>query len=70
MSSNPKEMTKQLMNSISTLKEPTIMMILIVIIFVIIFIALLYFFYMRNLPKYECNAMDALYSTINGKIRS
>lgn len=70
MSSSPKEMTKHIMTSISTLKEPTIMMILIVIIFIIVLIALVYYFYMRNLSKMECDSMDALYGTINGKIRS
>ena len=70
MSSNTKEMAKQLISSVSNVKEPTIITILVVIIFIIILLALLYYFYMRNLPKYECNAMDALYSDINGKIRS
>jgi len=70
MSSNPKEMAKQLIDSVSNIKENMVMKILIVIIFVIILLALAYYFYMRNLPSYECNAMDALYSSLNGSIRS
>ena len=67
---NPKEISKHIMSSMSTLKEPTIMMILLVILFVIVLLALVYYFYMRNLPKTECDSMDALYGKINGKIRS
>ena len=62
--------TKQIMDYISNLKESTIVMILVVVILIVILISLLYYFYMRNLPKKECDAMDTLYSTLNGKIKS
>ena len=64
------DMSKQIMNTVANLKEPAIITILIVIIFFIILIALLYYYYVRNLPKRECQSMDALYSTLNGKIKS
>jgi hypothetical protein len=58
------------MNYIANLKESTIILILVGIIFIVILITLLYYFYMRNLPNKECSSMDALYSTLNGKIKS
>jgi hypothetical protein len=70
MSSNDKDITTQLMNYMDNLKESTIVLILVVIIFIVILISLLYYFYMRNLPTKECNQMNALYETLNGKIRS
>jgi hypothetical protein len=65
-----KDLTNQLINTISNLKETTVITILIVIIFVIVLSSLIYYFYIRNLSSRECSSMDALYSTLNGKIRS
>jgi hypothetical protein len=70
MSSNDKDITTNLMNYMDNLKESTIVLILVVIIFIVILISLIYYFYMRNLPVKECNQMDALYGTLNGKLRS
>lgn len=64
------EMSKQLMHTVSNLKDPAVMTILIVIIFIVILISLLYYFYVRSLSSQECKSMDALYSELNGKIRS
>lgn len=69
-STNKKNVTTELMNYMANLKESTIIVILVIVIFVIILLTLLYYFYMRNLPSKECNSMDALYSKLNGKIRS
>jgi len=70
--SNPssKDVGNQIMKSMSNLQEPTIIMILTVLIFMIILMALLYYFYIISLPSKECNNMDALYSALNGSIRS
>ena len=62
--------TTQILNYINNLKESTVTLILVIIIFIVILISLIYYFYMRNLPTKECNAMDTLYSTLNGKIKS
>jgi hypothetical protein len=64
------DITKQIMNSMSNLKDTTIVIILVIIIFIIILISLLYFFYMRNLSKKECTKMDSLYGELNGMIKS
>jgi len=70
--SNPssKDVGNQIMKSMSNLQEPTIIMILTVLIFMIILMALLYYFYIISLPSKECKNMDALYSALNGSIRS
>ena len=70
MSSKSTDITNKLMTSVSNLKESTFITILMVIMFILVFMALLYYFYMRNLPKKECNSMDTLYGTLNGKIKS
>ena len=70
MSSKTTDITNKLMTSVSNLKESTLITILMVIMFILVFIALLYYFYMRNLGKTECNQIDTLYGTLNGKIRS
>ena len=70
MSTNTPDITKQIMTSITNLKESTIITICMVIIFILILISLLYYFFMRNLSTSECNAMNTLYGTLNGKIRS
>jgi hypothetical protein len=72
MSSNNKNVniTTQLSNYINNLRESTIVFILVVIIFMVILVSLLYYFYMRNLPNKECSSMDALYSSLNGQIKS
>lgn len=72
MSSSNKNvnLTNQLINYMANLRESTMVLILVMIIFIVILISLLYYFYMRNLPNKECNSMDVLYSTLNGKLRS
>jgi hypothetical protein len=69
-STDKKNITTKLMNYMANLKESTIILILVIVIFIIILLTLLYYFYMRNLQSKECNSMDALYSKLNGKIRS
>jgi len=44
--------------------------ILLSMIIVVIIVAILYYYFMRNLVNRECSAMDSLFSTINGSIRS
>ena len=61
---------KAMMDTISNMNEKTIMTMLVVIIFIIIILVLLYYYYMSNLSTYECNAIDGLYSQLNGKLRS
>lgn len=70
MSSNDKDISTKLMNYMDNLKESTIVLILVVIIFIVILVSLIYYFYMRNLPINECNQMDTLYGTLNGKLKS
>lgn len=44
--------------------------ILLSMIIVVIIVAILYYYFIRNLVNRECSAMDSLFSTINGSIRS
>lgn len=69
-SNNNTDVTKQLMNYMSNLKESTIVFMLVVIIFIVILVTILYYLYMISLSGRECSSMDALYSTLNGQIKS
>jgi hypothetical protein len=62
--------TEDMMNSIKNMNEKTMMTILVVIIFIIIFSVVYYYYYMSNLSTYECSAIDTLYGSLNGKLRS
>jgi hypothetical protein len=70
MSNKSTDITNKLISSVSNLKESTLITILMVIMFILVLMTLLYYFYMINLPNRECSAMNTLYGTLNGKIRS
>ncbi len=61
---------QKMMQSIQNMNDKTITILLVVIIVCIIIIVLIYYFYMSNLSSYECQSMDTLYATLNGKLRS
>ena len=61
---------KDTINNLSNMKESSSVLILTVITLTIIVITFITYFYYSGLKSKECKNMDALYGTINGKIRS
>uniref|UniRef100_A0A6C0B0A3 PI-PLC Y-box domain-containing protein n=1 Tax=viral metagenome TaxID=1070528 RepID=A0A6C0B0A3_9ZZZZ len=61
---------KGMNDMISKLNENFASSMLFSMIIVVIIVACIYYFYMRNLVNRECSAMDSLFSTINGSIKS
>ena len=61
---------KDTINNLSNMKESSSVLILTVITLTIIVITFITYFYYSGLKSKECKNMDALYVTINGKIRS
>lgn len=64
------ETAKNVMKSLTQLKESTAVVLIGVITFIIILIALLYYFYYSRLRSKNCSSMDSLYGDLNGKIKS
>ena len=58
------------MKDLNNFSDSSVVMILSIMTFVILLFAFLYYFYMRNLPSKECNQFNALYSELNGQLRS
>ena len=70
---NPTQKMREALNSgvknITQMKENTAIILITVITLVIIIIAFLYYFYYIRLRGKECNVMDNIYGTLNGKIK-
>jgi len=64
------ETAKNVMKSLTQLKESTTVVLIGVITLIIILIALLYYFYYSRLRSKNCSSMDSLYGDLNGKIKS
>jgi hypothetical protein len=62
--------TTNMMNMIKNLKENFVIYMLFSMIIIFIIIMLWYYLYMRNLVNRECSAMDRVFSTLNGSIKS
>ena len=62
--------TTNIMNSIKNLNENFVTYMLFAMIILFVIIILWYYFYMRNLVNRECSAMDSLFSTLNGSVKS
>jgi len=62
--------TTNMMNAIKKLNENFVTYMLFAMIILIVIIILWYYFYMRNLVNRECSAMDSLFSTLNGSIKT
>lgn len=62
--------TTNMMNAIKNLNENFVTYMLFAMIILIVIIILWYYFYMRNLVNRECSAMDSLFSTLNGSIKT
>ena len=61
---------KDAYNSVLNLKEDFISYMILAFILIIIIIFIIYLIYLSRLQNSECNFMDNLYGTLNGKIRS
>jgi hypothetical protein len=64
------ETAKNVMKSLTQLKESTAVVLIGVITLMIILIALLYYFYYSRLRSKNCKSMDSIYGDLNGKIKS
>lgn len=64
------EKAKQIMNTVSNMKETTTILLITIITIIIIIIALLYYFYYKTLRSKNCESVDYIYGTLNGKIKS
>jgi hypothetical protein len=65
------EKTKELMNNIKNMRDSTaILLITFITLFIILLVSIIYFFYFRPLRERECDFMDTMYGTVNGKIQS
>ena len=64
------ETAKNVMKSLTQLKESTTVVLIGIITLIIILIALLYYFYYSRLRSKNCSSMDSLYGDLNGKIKS
>jgi hypothetical protein len=64
------ETAKNVMKSLTQLKESTAVVLIGVITLMIILIALLYYFYYSRLRSKNCKSMDKIYGDLNGKIKS
>jgi hypothetical protein len=62
--------TINIMDSIKNLNENFVTYMLFAMIILFIIIVLWYYFYMRNLVNRECSAMDRVFSTLNGSIKT
>jgi hypothetical protein len=64
------ETAKNVMKSLTQLKESTAVVLIGIITLMIILIALLYYFYYSRLRSNNCKSMDSIYGDLNGKIKS
>jgi hypothetical protein len=64
------ETAKNVMKSLTQLKESTAVVLIGIITLIIILIALLYYFYYSRLRSNNCKSMDSIYGDLNGKIKS
>ena len=62
--------TINIMDSIKNLNENFVTYMLFAMIILFVIIVLWYYFYMRNLVNRECSAMDRVFSTLNGSIKT
>lgn len=62
--------TTNIMDTIKNLNENFVTYMLFAMIILIVIIILWYYFYMRNLVNRECSAMDRVFSTLNGSIKT
>jgi hypothetical protein len=62
--------TINIMDSIKNLNENFVTYMLFAMIILFTIIVLWYYFYMRNLVNRECSAMDRVFSTLNGSIKT
>ena len=71
---NPAQKMRESLNAgvqnIAQMKETTAIILITVFTLIIIIIAFLYYFYYIRLRGSECGAMDSIYGTLNGKIKS
>jgi hypothetical protein len=71
---NPAQKMRESLNAgvqnITQMKETTAIILITVFTLIIIIIAFLYYFYYIRLRGSECGAMDSIYGTLNGKIKS
>jgi hypothetical protein len=61
---------KDTMHKIMNINTDFVVFILGSAIVLIIILIIVYYIYMKKLPNRECNAMDAIFSTVNGSIKS
>lgn len=69
MSQTEKSMNNA-MNSLTQMKESTVVLLIVSITLMIILIALIYYFYYSGLRSRECKNMGDAYGELNGKIKS
>jgi len=67
---NATEKVKNVIKSITQLKESTAVFLITVITLTLILISLLYYFYYNTLKGKECSKMGSIYGDLNGKIQS
>lgn len=65
-----RETTKEIINSLSNMKETTAVFLISLITLMIVIITLIYYFYYKTLRSKNCDSMDYIYGQLNGKIKS
>ena len=67
---NATEKVKNVIKSITQLKETTAVFLITIVTFTILLIAILYYIYYNRLKRNECSKMSSIYGDLNGKIQS
>jgi hypothetical protein len=67
---NTTEKVKNVIKSITQLKETTAVFLITIVTFTILLIAILYYIYYNRLKRNECSKMSSIYGDLNGKIQS
>ena len=62
--------TKQIINTLSNMKETTTIFSIIVVTIIIVIITFIYYYHYKTLRGKNCESMDYIYGELNGKIRS
>jgi hypothetical protein len=67
---NATEKVKNVIKSVTQLKETTAVFLITIVTFTILLIAILYYIYYNRLKRNECSKMSSIYGDLNGKIQS
>lgn len=70
MDAKKQSTVQSLMNNITSIKEPTVIMFLSILLFGLLLLGLIMYLIVRKMPKNEVNKMNALYGDLNGSIQS